>query len=191
MYPLKRNASRGGQIGCTLFITLLLGGIAVPVLRYPSIHPDEDGKVLMYIIGGGFGLFSLLLLYAAIHQLFALRSPVTEVHIAAQPLERGAHVRVLLRQRGPMDLESLRANLVGSKTTRRRKSTFTDDLGTFNFFDSGPVVVESGLPLQREAVLKVPKEVLPSGGGVAWQIEVWGKVRGRADFQHVFPVELT
>ena len=185
MQTLRRNTSRGRQIGCTFFLALILGGIAVPLLVIASHRP-----AILYLVGGAFALFSVLLFAAAIHQLFALASPITEVQIGSLPLQRGANVRVLLRQRGPMQLESLRANLVGTITTRRRKSTFTDTLGTFNFFDSGPVVIEETMPLQRETTLEVPREVLPSGGGVTWQIEVWGKVQGRADFQHVFPVDV-
>ena len=48
---LSRTSSRGAQIGCTFFLALILGGIGVPVLRYPSAHPQESGLGVMYAVG--------------------------------------------------------------------------------------------------------------------------------------------
>lgn len=190
MYPLERNASRGAQIGCSFFLALLLGALGSGIAHKAWARPETDGNWILWVVGGGFSLVALLLLYTAIHQIFSLKSPVTDVSIEHRKLRRGQRTAVLIRQRGPMELESLRANLVGTKTIRRNKSTFTEDLGTFNFFDSGPVTIDETIPMQRNAHLDVPKDIDPSAANISWAIEVWGKVRGRADFQHVYPVEV-
>jgi hypothetical protein len=194
-FALPRKQSRLGQIGCTFFLALLLGGLGWPIFRYPATHPEEKDMWLMYVVGGGFLLFSLPLLYSAIHQSFALRTRLLTVEVDANVLARGANVQFFFSQPGPVDLESLRANLVGEERKRRGKSTDVTYLGTFNFLDQGPVDVAGAAPLERTATLHVPESIPPSlevvGHSIRWKIEVWGKVRGRADFQHVYEVEVT
>lgn len=190
MHPLERNAPRGAQIGCSLFLALLLGALGSGITYKAYEHPETDGNWIIWTVGGGFSIVALFLLYAGIHQLFSLKSPVTEVEMEHKKLHRGRRTAFLFRQRGPMQLESLRANLVGTRTVRRNKSTFQEDLGTFHFFDSGAVTIDEMVPFQRNGHLDVPEDIDPSGNSVSWSIEVWGKVRGRADFQHVFPVDV-
>ncbi|HEY0140040.1 MAG TPA: hypothetical protein VGF48_04035 [Thermoanaerobaculia bacterium] len=190
MHPLKRDTPRGAQIGCSLFLALLLGGIGIGITYKAYAHPESDGNWIIWTVGAAFSIIGLLLLYAAIHQLFSVKSPVTEVSLEHKKLLRGRRTAVLIRQRGPMELESLRANLVGTRWIRRRKSTYSEDLGTFHFFDSGPATIDESIPLQRNTHIDVPEDIEPSEPNNTWAIEVWGKVRGRADFQHVFPVEV-
>lgn len=199
---LSRSSSRGAQIGCTLFLALLLGGIGFPVFRYPTTHPQENVGV-MYIVGGGFSLVGLLLLYSALHQLFALKTPELTVETETAELIRGQKVRFFFRQPGPVSLQSLRANLVGEERwsvprgsgSNRTTSYQSRDLGTFNFFDSGPQDVRAELPYEALIEYEVPRELEPSGVRegdhvVSWKIEVWGKVRRRADFMHSYDVTI-
>lgn len=190
MHPLERNTSRGCQIGCSLFLAVLLGAIGGGAMYKAWQHPETNGNWVIWAVGGAFSLVALFLLYAGIHQIFALKSPLTQVSIEHKQLRRGQRTAFHFRQPGPMELESLRANLVGTRTERHGKNTKYIHLGTFNFFDSGPVTIDESIPLQRNAHLEVPEDIEPTGDRVSWQIEVWGKVRGRADFQHVFPVEV-
>lgn len=190
MHPLERNTSRGCQIGCSFFLALLLAALGGGAMYKAWQHPETSGNWVIWAVGGGFSLVALILLYAGIHQVFALKSPLTQVSMEHKQLRRGQRTAFHFRQPGPMELESLRANLVGTRTERRGKNTKYIHLGTFNFFDSGPVTIDESVPMQRNAHLDVPEDIAPTGDRVSWQIEVWGKVRGRADFQHVFPVDV-
>lgn len=185
-YSLTRNASRGAQIGCTFAIALLLGGIGVPIL---FLAGKGDGVV--YVVGGGFSLVALLLLYSAIHQLFALRTPQTIIEVDRQVFARGEEVIFFIRQPGPASFESLRGNLVGEESwwegSGKTRRHVVKQLGVFNLFDTGSFEA----PFERELVAEIPRElVVQSEHSIHWQLEVWGKVNGRADFQHVFSVEV-
>jgi hypothetical protein len=192
-YSLTRNASRSTQIGCTFLLVLIFGGIGVTALI--MAHRNENNGVVS-LVGGGFTLVALLLLYSAIHQLFALKTPQTVVEIDTRELVRGAEVQLYFRQAGPASFESLRANLVGEEHwwtgSGKRRQHHVLQLGVFNLFDSGPFEVDDLTPYERLITVRVPDVPEPSDPehGVQWQLEVWGKVTARADFQHVFPVSL-
>ena len=193
-HSLSRQSSRGAQIGCTFAIALLLGGLGGAIL-YAAISHDEPFS-LMHIVGGGFAFFALPLFYSAVHQLFALRTPETVVEIDSDVLQRGTTVRLYFRQPGPASFESLRANLVGEESwwtgSGKQRRREVRQLGTFNLFDSGAFEVDALVPFERTVSVSVPD--LPRASDAAhdvqWQLQVWGKVRGRADFQHVFPIRV-
>src|SRR5688500_15975704 len=112
---LERNAPAGAMAGCALAIGLLLLAIgAFPV--YMTLTHDEPGqRTFYYIVGGGFAAVGVLLLYSGIHQFFAMATPQTIVEMETQTLRRGTTVDFLIRQPGPVTLQSLRANLVGEE----------------------------------------------------------------------------
>jgi hypothetical protein len=190
MHQLQREMSRGGQIGCTLLTAMVIGGIGATILLHAYNRPPENGLWVYYVVGAGFCLFAIFLVYAFFHQILALRSPITRVSIDTPQLTRGHRVRVHFEQRGPLELESLRANLIGSQWVRRGNNRETRDLGTTTFLDSGAAVIDDVLPLRREAVLLVPEDAPPSDDSTTWKIEVWGKVRRGADFHHKFDVKV-
>ncbi|HEX6096983.1 MAG TPA: hypothetical protein VF432_11715 [Thermoanaerobaculia bacterium] len=195
-YTLSRKSSRGAQIGCTFALAVLLGGIGVPLLRTAYTDSGTENNFVVYVVGGGFTLVALLLLYEAIHQLFALRTPETVVEIDTEELVRGAEIQLYFRQPGPAAFESLRANLVGEESwwtgSGKQRRHHVQQLGVFNLFDSGAFEVDARAPYERLVTVRVPD--LPRASdrahGVMWQLEVWGKVRGRADFQHVYPIRV-
>lgn len=188
--------------GCALTLGIVLVAIgAFPI--YMTITHDEPGeRTLYYIVGGGFGLVGLLLLYAGIHQFFAMATPQTIVEMETRTLRRGERVDFLFRQPGPVSLHSLRVSLVGeerwarwvSHGSRRRIDWQTKHLGTFNFLDHGSAEV-GPVPLDVLSSLDVPGDIAVSREehgddrrSITWKVEVWGKVRGRADFRHAFAV---
>jgi hypothetical protein len=202
-HRLEREGSPGGQAGCALFLGLLFGVIATLVIRYPITHPEESDAWLIWAVGGGLALLALVLLYSGIHQWLAMKTPETTVEMSETMLTRGRHVRFIFRQPGPVSLQSLRANLVGEETWTVTKRTGSSQrtsyesryLGTFNFFDSGPHEVDEHRPFEAVVTFLVPADIPASGNtpddhNVVWKIEVWGRVRGRADFQHPYRVEV-
>lgn len=195
-YRLSRSTSSAFQIGCTIFFALLLGGAAFALVRLGPAKIGGGAKLIAIIPGA----IALLLLYSAIQQYLARVTPETIVEVDVASAPRGSAVRFFFEQRGPAHFESLRANLVGEETwyegVGTRSHAELKHLGTFNFFDSGEFQIDKGrLPFTREALLQVPADIQPSGEQnehvVSWKIEVWGKVFGRADFQHVFPIVIT
>lgn len=193
-YALQRNTSRGAQIGCTFALALVLGGAGGGFLY--GAWRTGDTSIVLRIVGGAFAFVGVLLLGSAIHQLFALRTPQTMVEIDTDVLVRGSRIRLHFRQPGPANFESLRANLVGEESwttgSGKRRQRHVLQLGTFNLFDSGPFELLNETPFERAVTVQVPD--LPRASSPArmetWQLEVWGKVHGRADFQHVFPVNV-
>lgn len=190
MDRLERSSPRGIQIGCTFALGALLGIIGGGFLLVA--YRTQTGGVLAYIIGGGFAFVALLLLYSAIYQLFAAQTPETIVETDAKTLKQGKSVQFSFRQPGPASFESLRANLVGEEIwfthRRNRRIRHVIQLGTFNIYDSGPFEA----PFEETVTVEIPDLPRPSDDKhkAEWRLEVWGKVRGRADVQHVFPMEL-
>ncbi|HVT04393.1 MAG TPA: hypothetical protein VHL58_13575 [Thermoanaerobaculia bacterium] len=194
-YALSVPGERGYRIGCTLAIGILLAAVAIPILILTT--READGRLVGYAAGGGFGAVALLLLYSAIYQTLALATPKTIVETDSVVLTRGAEARFYFLQPGPAVFESLRANLVGEESWWTghgdRRSRNVRQLGTFNFLDTGPFEVQAAEPYEHMITFSVPDD-LPHASGddhqVTWCIEVWGKVRGRADCQHVFPTQV-
>lgn len=183
---LERTTPWAAHIGCSFTLAALLIGLGS---LFIYLSRNEEAFLLVYIVSGGFIAVGVLILLAGIHQLFAVRTPETIVEIDAERLERGASYRVCLVQQGPVTLDSLRANLVGERRVRKGKTRTYEHLGTFNFFDSGGEVVVGDAPRIWTAQLHVPPDIAPSDRfEVTWKIEVWGKVRRRADFMHPFEV---
>lgn len=189
---LERAGSRGCYLGCTFLLAAILLGVSIPILTIAR-RAGEDSFVV-WVVGGGFGLVGVLLLLTGIHQTFALRSKETIFEIDASELARGAEHRICLIQRGPIRLESLRANLVGTRNTGVGKSRKTDYLGTFNLFDSGEAEIGPDAPRTWISRVTIPPDIPPTLDSpletVTWKFEVWGKVRGRADFMHPFEVTI-
>jgi hypothetical protein len=191
-YALSRNTSRGMQIGCTFLIGLVLATPGIIVLMKAREHDEKS--FVVWAVGGAFTLVAALLFYSAVHQMFALATPQTVVECDADKFTRNGTIRLYFGQPGPADFESLRANLVGEETwhtgSGKQRRRHVNQLGTFNIFDSGPFVIEEGMPAyERTVSVTIPD--LPHARAdrrEQWQLEVWGKVRGRADFQHVYPV---
>jgi hypothetical protein len=184
MQRLSRNRSRGGQIGCIFAIVVLLGTLSFFLLR------SGEGW-LMYVVGGGFGLVAVLLFLAGVQQIFALRTPETIVEMDADALTLGSRATFRVQQPGDAAFESLRVNLVCEEQLRRhRKNWSSQMIENLNLLDSGPF---QGT-LDRTFTFDVPHHLEPTGSDlrrrIRWQLEVWGKIRGRADFQHVYKVHV-
>ncbi|HVE73044.1 MAG TPA: hypothetical protein VNI54_16880 [Thermoanaerobaculia bacterium] len=181
MTRLHRQRSRGGQLGWTFAIVALLGTLSYFLLRYA-----EDW--LMSVVGTGFGGIAALLLLAGFHQTMALRTPETVVEIDREAITPGQPVTLRVMQPGNASFESLRVNLVGEEQIRQRKTWNRSVFETLHFFDSG----RFDGALDRTIVVDVPRHLEPTSSElrrrVRWTLEVWGRVRGRANFQHVYDV---
>lgn len=185
-YALSRTVSRSKQIAQAFALGVLFAAAVVPMVLF------AEKNVLVYAAIVVLGGFSLLLFWAAIHQLFTLRTPQTVVEIDVETLRRGGEVQLTFRQPGTGSYESLRANLAGEERWvesgyGNRRVRRVKQLGTFHVFDSGPFEA----PWETTVRVHVPD--LPHAEathGEYWRLEVWGKIRGRADFLHAYDLRV-
>ncbi len=142
-------------------------------------------------------LFGLLMLYSTIHSLLAAGTPPTTIRLGREPLPRGMPVDVIIRQTGPVRLQSLRANLICERRERKpgRKTSEITIPCQLNFFDSlESCEISQMAPRDFAGTVAVPADGEASCEGVVltilWRIEIWGQVEGRADFMRPFDVEV-
>lgn len=140
-------------------------------------------------------LLGILLFVNGVHSLLASWTPPTELELGTLPWRPGQSTEVVIRQEGPARFDSLRANLVCERIERGAgKSRSVTYPCQENFFDSGPCEVPRMDSREFRATAVVPANVAPSEVSarlvVSWRIEVWGKVRGGADFLRPFTVEV-
>ena len=193
-YRLKRETSRGRQIGCILAVVAILGTLSFFILRSVMQHPEEENRWILFVVGGGFGLVAtLLFFFGAVQQTLALRTPETIVEMDADALVPGRTVTFFVQQPGSGSYESLRANLVGEERLRQRKTWSSRQFASINLFDSGPFEGGSA-PFEGGVMYEVPRDLEPTKSDlrrrIVWHLEVWGKLRGRADFQHVYAISV-
>jgi len=198
---LPRESPWAAQIGCTAAIGLLLGLIGGGILWTAMANHQPFGVV--QIVGGSFAFFGVILLLAGIHQAFAAKTAETIVELEGDTVERGGTLRGAIIQPGPVDLQSLRANVVCLETVIRRRvrggRTETDATTTvihqWNVLDSGATQVDAGEQVERPIEITIPHELPASmhddNRTIQWKLEVWGRVRRRPDFMHPFIIEVT
>jgi hypothetical protein len=181
---LKRTQTRGAQIAISLVAAIVLGALSFVFLRFAE-------ETLIRVIGGAFGLIALLLFAGSIHRVLAMRTPETLLELDEEALTRGRTHTAIIRQPGDASFESLRVNLVGEEQTRGRKRHWNRRMiENINLLDSGPF---DGA-FERTFTFQVPSRVEATCSElrrrIRWQFEVWGKVRGRADFQHAYDIQV-
>ncbi len=195
---IPRAAPWRGQAGCGLTLGILLTLFGGGICWFAAAHDDYG---LPMVVGGAFALVGLLLVYSGIHQLIASRLPETIFELNELPLQRGDTRAGMIIQEGPVNLQSLRVNLVClvyiTERVRRKgqKSTWTKQLWDANVLDVGAVELRSGEKFHWDVSFEVPRNAKPTGGDgkdrvIEWRVEVWGRVRGRPDFMHPFIVEV-
>lgn len=154
---------------------------------------------------------------SGIHRFFALATPETEIEVDDIDFRPGRSVRMLVRQPGPVFLEDLAVDLRCRETTWEYERYWVEEDGwaipaqegrpsstsrlvtetkTNRHHHDLPVLKRTGLDVRESfeetVALTIPDFALPTGKirdrAVEWQIVVTGKVGGRADFEHPFPV---
>ena len=184
----KTNMGEKSRAALAFFVFLCLSGMAL--LFFYS------GSLLFQIASVMPGLLALLMIYTFFHALFASGTPPTTMKLDVAPLHVGQSVGVLIRQTGPVLFESLRANLICERREKPlgKKNTVVTFPCQENFFDSGPCEVGRMDIQEFRATIKVPADAEPSHYGgtlkILWRVEIWGKVKGRADFMRPFDIEV-
>jgi hypothetical protein len=181
-FALQRSSSRRAQIIGLIIVAAILAGIVA------VIFTKGDRSLPFAIVGGIFALASLLTLYSAIRKIFALRTPQTMIEVDREAFTRGEEMKIFVRQPGPATIESLRGSLAGEESWfgQYGRQRFRKQLGPFPLFDCGGFEA----PYEQLFTIKVPRVPQPEGSKHTqeWRLDVSGKVRGSADFEHSFPV---
>lgn len=181
----KTNLTETQRAGCSLFCALALAALSAlfyisgdPVFRWAALVP---------------ALLALLMLVNMGHSLLARSVPATTLTVALEPLQRGQPAGVRIHQAGPVSLESLRVNLVCEVITRKGKQRWFSYPFSIALFEARNVEIGYGtevfacdvtVPLEGEPTTEEPQR------RVTWRLEVWGKVRRRADVMRPFEVEV-
>jgi hypothetical protein len=209
-HRLVRETPWSSNLGCGLIAALITGAVGGVTLFMEHLHPTEtENAWVIPTIGWVFVGVALLIVYSSIHQKFAVRSPETIIAVEADEFRPGTSVRVHILQPGPLRMQSLRVNLWGLSVTTTPNKTSTRDLtttkneylGTFNFFEQKDFDIPAGKVFHGVGEMQIPAGAPPSGKSgtlhgpegwrnVTWRIEVWGKVRRAADFEHPFVIEV-
>ena len=199
---LERQASVGGQAGVAtgIGIVLVVIGVATIIaLRADESQPTE-GEWVFYVVGVGFAVVGLLVAVLGLKTFLMLRIPQTILEVDRMPVIAGESFELTVRQPGPVRLASLRVNLVCEQTTKRPgKGAARSDLDQrtihqTNVLDLRDAAVGSGEQVVRQVTVTVPAHVqladIEGPKEIAWRLEVWGRVRGWANFGHPFDIEV-
>lgn len=201
---LERETSLAGQAGCATVIGIVLaviGIVVVTLMRGQEARAGENEWVV-YAVGGGFGLVGLLLVVLGIKMLLMTRIAETIVEVDRMPVHAGESFQVTVRQPGPVRMKSLRVNLVCMQTTtrevRRAGKTTTDRdqrlIQQTNVLDLRDKTAGHGEQVVGHATVNVPADIrladIAGHKEIVWRVEVWGKVRGWADFGHPYVIQV-
>jgi hypothetical protein len=199
---LQRETSVAGQAGSATVIGIALavvGTVMVMVLRSEELGAGDNGWVL-YAVGGGFAVVGLLVALLGIKTFLMLRIPQTILEVDRMPVGGGESFELTVRQPGPVRLASLRVNLVCEQTTRRPgKGAARSDrdqriIHQANVLDLRDAAVGSGEQVVRHVSVNVPAHVqlaeIEGRKELIWRLEVWGRVRGWANFGHPYDIEV-
>ena len=201
---LEREMSVAGQAGGATVIGTVLAviGIVIVIVLQSGEPSAGRNQWVIYVVGGGFALVGLLMVVLGIKMFLMTRLPETIVEVDKMPVRIGEPFQVTLRQPGPIRLKSLRANLVCEQITTRevwrggRTRTDRDRriIHQANVLDLRDAAVGPGEQIVRHATVNVPADVkladIDGPKEIIWRLEVWGRVRGWADFGHPYVIEV-
>ncbi len=200
----RRGPSASGQVGCLLFLAILLTLIGGGILVGYWVNPKGEGDMwVVPVVGGAFFLVGVLLLWAGVRGVRGLKVPAPELwRDAAAPLVPGGRVRLRLRQPGPVTFEKLKVKALCERVYRRvvskKDGTTVEDQETLweqALLELHGERVAAGAVLDRELVLDLPAEARPTGpaepdGRVRWAIEIWGEAGLLRATYHPFEIEV-
>ena len=201
---LEREMSVAGQAGCATVIGLVLAVIGIVMLMVMQSDEFSTGQNqwVLYAVGGGFALVGLLMVVLGLKSFLMTRIPETIVEVDKMPVHMGEPFQLTVRQPGPIRLKSLRANLVCEQITTRRmpraRHGKTDRdrriIHQANVLDLRDATIGHGEQIVRHATVNVPGDVkladIEGRKEIVLRIEVWGRVRGWADFGHPYFIEV-
>jgi hypothetical protein len=197
---LEREMSVSGQAGCatTIGIALALVGIGIVAAMQSNEAGAGQGNWVIYAVGIGFGSIGLLVAVLGLKMFLMARIPETILEVDRMPVHAGRPFHVTVRQPGPVRLKSLRVNLVCEQTTyqpgKKRRNRDQRIVHLANVVNLGETTAGPGEQVVGHATVTVPTEVkyadIAGHRKIVWRFEVWGRVRGWADFGHPYVIEV-
>jgi hypothetical protein len=201
---LRREMTVGRRAGCVTAIGVVLAaiGIVMVVVMWGGKPPTGENAWVLYAVGGGFGLFGLLIFVLGIKLFLMTRIPETIVEVDNMPVRLGESFQLTIRQPGPIRLKSLRVNLVCEQITTRKvqrageTKTDTDRriVHQTNVLDLKETGAGHGEQVIAHATVNVPADVrladIEGRKAITWRLEVWGRVRGWVGFGHPYVIQV-
>ena len=199
---LEREMTAARQAGGATAIGVLLSVLGGGMLIVARIVRAGQSDWLVYVVGTGFLLVGLMMLFFGIKLALITRLPQTIVEVDRMPVRAGTPFQVTVRQPGPIRLESLRLNVMGEQLTRRevwrngRRRTHKDRhlIHQSNVVDVRDLTIARGAESTSRGEAMVPAEVtlvdIEGDKTVTWRLEVWGRVRGWVNFGHPFKIDV-
>lgn len=181
---------------------LALIGIVIVIVKNNDQAPAGQNAWVLDAVGYGFAFVGLLIAILGIKMFLMTRMPETIVEVDTMPVHAGQSFQMSVRQPGPIRLKSLRVNLVCEQITSRRTGRATGSkidrdrriIHQTNVLNLGESVAGTGEQIVGNAIVNVPADVryddVEGDKKVVWRLEVWGRVRGWADFGHPFVIEV-
>lgn len=201
---LQRETSVAGQSGRATVIgsVLALIGIVIVIVKKNDQAPAGQNEWVLDAVGYGFAFVGLLIAILGIKMFLMTRIPETIVEVDTMPVHAGQSFQVSVRQPGPIRLKSLRVNVVCEQITSRRTGRASGRkidrdrriIHQSNVLNLGESVAGSGEQIVGSATVTVPADVqyvdVDGDRRIVWRLEVWGRVRGWADFGHPYVIEV-
>ena len=188
--PLKTSTAPAAHVGCTLVLAAPLLCIGCGLIGVSIFGPEGEGSTWVTpLVGTAFALPGAVLLYAGLRGARGLKFPAIEVATAGSTVLRpGSSLRLLVRQPGPIEIESLRLRAACERVYDRRirpeSATTVPDrevLWEQELADIRDVRVPSSGVLERHLDVALPANAPPTGpatpdGSIQWRLEAWGEV---------------
>ena len=199
---LEREMSVSGQAGCAAVIGIALAVIGIGIVAAMQSNEPGTGQDnwVIYAVGVGFGVIGLLVAVLGLKMFLMARIPVTIVEVDRMPVRAGESFQMTARQPGPIRLKSLRVNLVCEQITTRPSAGLSKTsrdrriIHQTNVLDLQEATAGSGDEVVRHTTVNMPAAVqladIAGRKEIVWRLEVWGRVRGWADFGHPFVIQV-
>jgi hypothetical protein len=197
---LKREMSVAGQAGGATAIGLFLAAVGIVIVMFLQRDESSAGQNnwVLYAVGIGFSLVGLLVAILGIKMFLMMRTPETILEVDRMPVHAGQPFQLTVRQPGPVRLKSLRVNLVCEQTTfqpgKKRRNRDRRIIHQANVVNLGEATMGHGEQVLGQAIVTVPADVryadIVGRREIVWRLEVWGRVRGWADFGHWYAIQV-
>lgn len=169
----------------------------------PTLVDLEESTRLFYVFSGLAGLFGLLLLWSWFVQMMTAGIPPVVVEISEYTLVSGTRAKICVRQPGPANFKTLRANLIclrrelqsiRARTGSGLKTWVDKEVYDKSLIDVYEVRPPAGDEWIEQADFYIPDDQPLSTGEkdlqIVWRIEVWGRVGFGIGVMHSFGVKV-
>ena len=192
--------SPAAKVGWLFGISLFWNGIvSVFVMQIAQSWMTGHGEWFQTLFMLPFVTVGIGLLAAFIREaMIAARITPTEVEVETEPLSPGDHVRLSVRQPGPLRVDHLTADLVCEEkiTYRRGTDTYHESHRVWEqrLLDTGPKQIDSDRPWEQTVNAQIladsPHSFRAPNNEIVWNVVIKGRVPRWPGFSYEFPLRV-